>query len=111
MMWATFLFSGEGIGMNVPGQAGLSTPITQEQANAMVSYTVINQSSVEFIYTVILGSSGTAEGRNLLIDGGSLNTALDSFDPETGDVVPEPATALILFLTGAFAMFHRQRAF
>ena len=105
-------FRGRGIGDNVPGEAGLSTPITEEQANAMVSYTVENLSSVEFTYTVVLGSSGTAAGRNLLIDGGSLNIALDPFSPVTGTVVavPEPSSLAAILLTLMGSMFYRRRA-
>ena len=94
---------------DVPGQGGLSSPITQEQANVMVLYNIMNSSSVSFIYG-IEAEAGTNSVRNLLIDGGDLANATCS-DVTGGDcgfetpvnVVPIPG-AVWLFASGFGAL-------
>jgi hypothetical protein len=104
-------FSGAGVG-NIPGQDGLSSPITQQQADVMVLYTLMNTNSVDFIYYVGETFEGVQDPnpRNLLVDGGSLALATCSdaeggdcgFEPPVG-VVPIPA-AVWLFASGLIGL-------
>ncbi|MFT6223984.1 MAG: hypothetical protein ACJA1F_001830 [Paracoccaceae bacterium] len=88
-------FSGLNTGGNVAGESGLTPPLTQDQADAMVLFTVSNTSEVIFDYSHF--GTNTSGGRNLLVDGGSLKTALDDFDPVTEvNVVPLPFSGVLI---------------
>ncbi len=94
-----YFFSGKGVG-EVPGQSGITPPLTEEQADAALVYTVKNLSSVQFKYEVRAGAPNT--GRNILIDGGELRTALEPYQP-TAIPFPEPSAA-VLVLSGLAVM-------
>jgi hypothetical protein len=98
-------FSGLNTGGDITGQSGLTPPLTQDQADAMVLFTVSNTSEVIFDYSHF--GTNNSGGRNLLVDGGSLRTALDDFDPETEinppAVVPLPFSG-VLIAGGLFAL-------
>ncbi len=68
---------------NVAGEAGLAT-LTQDQADASISFTFTDQNQVVFEYNVI---GSTNRKRNLLFDGNNLT--FSGFDTDTGTVVPE----------------------
>lgn len=94
-------FSGENSGA-VPGQFGLEPPLTQAQADVSFILTMENTSQVVFEYEVGLRPGEDPEkanGRNLLIDGGGLTTALDPFDP-----IEAPTPAAVP-LPGSLALF------
>lgn len=96
---------------NVPGQTGLDS-FTQEQADVAVSVNIDGLSSISFIYE----ATGTNSGRNVLIDGGTLTTSLESFNTVTETVmspaaVPLPASALLMLggLTALYGARHLSR--
>ena len=97
---------------DVDGQGGLSSPITQAQANVMVLYNIMNSSSVSFIYG-IEAAAGDNSVRNLLIDGGHLADATLEGGGDPGfetpvNVVPIPG-AVWLFASGLIGLVAIRR--
>ena len=110
-------FSGAGVG-SIPGQDGLESPITQDQADIMVLYTMMNRNSVTFEYTVGYTAGTPMTVRNFLMDGGSLalaectndegQTTLDCGFESTP--IPEPAPLALISVGLAALGFARRRA-
>lgn len=100
-------FASGDVARDIPGQTGLAPPLTAEQAGAMVLVTVADLSRIRFDYAVA-GAPGRTSGRNLLIDGGTLRTALDPFSPQTGNLPPVPLPAAGWLLTMGLAALAGQ---
>jgi hypothetical protein len=90
----------------VDSSEGLDAFNGTEQANAAISFTFENTSTVVFDYTVV-NEWGNGAGRTLLLDGNNLS--FDGFTTETIEVVPEPMSALLICLAGSVCLFVRRR--
>lgn len=95
-----FIGNGVPINGNVLTQDGVASLNADQQAAAF-AYTVTNEATIDFDYIVGAVAGNQTNGRNLLIDGGSLLSSFDNPVEVEVDVAPVPLPAgAVLLLTG-----------